>query len=128
MSQNSNTTLSPDSNILFSLNSDCDSREDNEIDLLVSDSEDDEDYNIHNQMEGDSGEETSDGDVDINDVDSDITDMDGVVGDYQDIQWSRKTSFEPDLPVFEKEFMLKSNINLPEYPSPFDFFNLFLTQ
>jgi hypothetical protein len=34
MSQNSNTTLPSDSNILFSLNSDCDSGEDNEIDLF----------------------------------------------------------------------------------------------
>jgi len=54
--------------------------------------------------------------------------MDVVVGDHQNIQWSRKTSFEPDLPVFKKEFMLKSDIHLPKYPSLHDFFNLFLTQ
>jgi hypothetical protein len=128
MSQNSNTTLSSDSNILYSLITDCDSREDDENDSTTSNSEDGEDYDSHEQMESDSREETSDSDVDSHDSASDNIDMDMVADEHQNIQWSRKTNFEPRLPVFKKEFMLKSNIHLPQYPTPFDFFNLFLTK
>jgi hypothetical protein len=128
MSQNSNTTLSSDSNILYSLITDCDSREDDENDSTTSNSEDGEDYDSHEQMESDSREETSDSDVDSHDSASDNIDMDMVADEHQNIQWSRKTNFEPRLPVFKKEFMLKNNIHLPQYPTPFDFFNLFLTK
>ncbi|CAF3844357.1 unnamed protein product, partial [Rotaria magnacalcarata] len=67
MSQNSSTKLSSDSNILHSLNTDCDSCQINEIDILISYSENDEDFNIHGQIENN-------------------IDMNLVAGDHQNIQ------------------------------------------
>ncbi|CAF4573015.1 unnamed protein product [Rotaria socialis] len=80
MSQNSNTKFSSDSNILYRLNTECGSCQINEIDRLLFYSENDEDFNIHGQMESASKEETSD-------IDSDNIDTNLVAGNHQNIQW-----------------------------------------
>ncbi|CAF1462719.1 unnamed protein product, partial [Didymodactylos carnosus] len=61
------------------------------------------------------------------DTDSDDTDIDMSAFDRHKIRWSKKTKFEPYLPIFDGEFTLKDDINLPKYRSLYDFFNLFLT-
>jgi hypothetical protein len=115
MSQNSNTTLSSDSNILYSLITDCDSREDDENDSTTSNSEDGEDYDSHEQMESDSREETSDSDVDSHDSASDNIDMDMVADEHQNIQWSRKIVQQSNLYATQNNFKQKPMNNLDLY-------------
>ncbi|CAF1417752.1 unnamed protein product [Rotaria sordida] len=124
MSQdNSGSTFSSDSDILYSLNINQDLSEDDAGDSLDSDT--DEINNIHDKMEIDS---EVDNDSDNSIVDTDEIDVNMVSTDHKNISWSRTTNFEPNLPPFEGRFMLKDSILLPKYPSPFDFFNLFFTQ
>jgi hypothetical protein len=124
MSQdNSDSTFSSNSDILYSLNIDQDLSEDDAGDS--SDSDVDEINNVCEKMEIDS---EVDNDSDHSIIDTDEIDVNIVSTNHKNISWSRTTNFEPDIPPFEGQFMLKDSIHLPKYPSPFDFFNLFFTQ
>ncbi|CAF1402754.1 unnamed protein product [Rotaria sordida] len=126
MSQNSNTTSSSDSNVLYSLNTNYDYSGSDGSNLSAYGSGSNDDNDVHYEMESDS-EEKTDYDDDQVDLNSEEINMDVVTDNHQNIQWSKKTKFEPDLPVFGEKFMLKDDIDLPKSPSPYDFFNLFLT-
>lgn len=128
MSQNSDVTDASDSNILYMLNTNDDSNTDDNSDSSIPDLEDDDDYKMYDQMEQDSAEERSDSsdaseDIDLNNLDTDVE-----ANDHDDNEWSKRHCFEPDMLVFEQEFKLKNDIHLPRHPTPFDFFNLFLTR
>ncbi|CAF4064324.1 unnamed protein product, partial [Rotaria sp. Silwood1] len=126
MSQNSNTTSSSDSKVLYNLNTNYDDSDSDGSNLFAYDSESNDDNDVHYEMESDS-EEKTDSDDDQVDLNSEEINMDVVTDNHQNIQWSKKTKFEPDLPVFGEKFMLKDDIDLRKSPSPYDFFNLFLT-
>jgi hypothetical protein len=120
---NNDSTSSSDLDILYSLNIDQNLSENDTSDLLDTDT--DEIDNSLNKMEIDS-------DVDHDNVhfivDTDEVDMNVVSTDDKGISWSRTTNFEPKLPSFEGKFMLKDNIHLSKYASPYEYFSLFFTQ
>ena len=127
MSQESDTSFSSDSNILYKLVEDGDSDEADGSDMH-GDPDTEDVYDAYDPMQSDSDEENLINDLNNIDIESDDTDVDVAASDPEDIRWSKKAKFDPDLPAFDGEFALKGDVDLPKSPSPYDFFNLFLTK
>lgn len=125
--ESGSTGSSDDQHVFYSLNRGLLSQGSDDDDGLLPGDVDDSDADNYARMNPDSEHASDDSDEEI-DKELDQSDADTTSSTSPIGQWINDKDLDAKLPIFDGEFRMKDDVQLPRNPTPFDFFNLFLTR